>query len=576
MNRLNMVHTAVAIKSQHKTAAQGPNLPPDGDTSEKFQFIGCKLLTHIALLLLWVWLTACKDEAKSEIPLIVAEVSPQAGYIGDTVRLTGSNFGTNSANVVVAFNNLAGKIVSITDNELKVIIPPFATEGVLTAGRPGGQTIDALPLFTVLKEGAPIIDEITPIEVTNGDVVTLKGSNFSIFPYRNLVSIEGATAIVLNATETELQIIVPGAAVSGKIAVNIKGLQSNSKDLGVKNFNPVAEGRIYYVSGYRGGGASTGTLREGIAYVVKGAETSFIVPSGDIVYTDPSDGLIGVNSKDGLIHNFFYGYSFESYPQANTLVYGSQTTKFSTTVFSFIKINTDNGAREVIYSTDNSNHQNFKPTSSVFLLDRKTGDIYYIGQNTSSQSQYYLFKGHVDGRAPIALNSTPYDVGTEPFLLALSKERIFFAPGPRSTDLQSMDKQAGDIQNHAGNTEALELGLLGMDARQTDNKLYYRGTTGSLIFLYEFDFDTGANRILYPFSFLLKGKNEDLFSYQKFRQLIAIKVTETNVYFVRNDVQVFRVKIDGSTVNEPSLVYVDTRVKPLNYTTLNLAIDTDD
>ncbi|MFO7655476.1 MAG: IPT/TIG domain-containing protein [Bacteroidales bacterium] len=61
------------------------------------------------------------------LPLHIYGMYPAIGHSGDTVTITGDNFGTNPSPFSVKFYNVSAKIVSMNPTGLKVIVPPLTS-----------------------------------------------------------------------------------------------------------------------------------------------------------------------------------------------------------------------------------------------------------------------------------------------------------------------------------------------------------------------------------------------------------------------------------------------------------------
>lgn len=70
---------------------------------------------------------------------------------------------------------------------------------------------------------APSVISFTPGIGNTGDQVTITGNNFSTTVPNNIVSFNGGTATVVNASATQLTVIVPATAFTGKIYVTVNG-----------------------------------------------------------------------------------------------------------------------------------------------------------------------------------------------------------------------------------------------------------------------------------------------------------------------------------------------------------------
>ncbi len=68
---------------------------------------------------------------------------------------------------------------------------------------------------------APTISSFSPESGDPGTIVTITGENFSTTASENVVSFNNVTAEVVEATDTELKVVVPEAATDGKITVTV-------------------------------------------------------------------------------------------------------------------------------------------------------------------------------------------------------------------------------------------------------------------------------------------------------------------------------------------------------------------
>jgi sugar lactone lactonase YvrE len=70
----------------------------------------------------------------------------------------------------------------------------------------------------------PSITGLAPSSGPFGTSVTISGNNFSTLTTNNTVNFNGAEAIVSAATQSQLIVVVPSGAVSGKVTVTVEGL----------------------------------------------------------------------------------------------------------------------------------------------------------------------------------------------------------------------------------------------------------------------------------------------------------------------------------------------------------------
>jgi hypothetical protein len=90
---------------------------------------------HGYLWISYAWVKSCVESAYivfvgTDTPSITG-CSPQSGYAGDVVTITGNNFGTNRRASGVSFNGVRATTVSMTNEFVTALVPPGATSGPL-------------------------------------------------------------------------------------------------------------------------------------------------------------------------------------------------------------------------------------------------------------------------------------------------------------------------------------------------------------------------------------------------------------------------------------------------------------
>lgn len=110
------------------------------------------LFTMIAFIV-----TACDDEKEASQPQpTVSSLSISEGEVGTNVTITGTNFGTTTADVSIFFNTKETSPESVTNTTISVAVPAGATTGIVTVKV---KSLEASgPSFTVL---APITVSVT-------------------------------------------------------------------------------------------------------------------------------------------------------------------------------------------------------------------------------------------------------------------------------------------------------------------------------------------------------------------------------------------------------------------------------
>jgi hypothetical protein len=511
----------------------------------------------LSILILVGMATGCKDEELVEEVLVsVADVSPKEAMRGDTVTITGANFGVDLNALAVTINYVPASLISVNDNEVKAIIPLQATTGVLSIGKTTSPLVVALPVFRIAETNEPFIVEVIPQSGAQpGDIVTIKGGNFNLFGYKNYVTIGGEFAEVIDAIETELKVLVPGIDKSGKVLVSVYGKQSNAVDIGISPVSPVADGRIFFIT------YTNDPLLEFApsATIYKGKNTTQEEPSGELVYTDPGVEFSFSDTNDalGTANNLEY-FTFNYHAPAKKIVYGALLA--SENRYAIVSMDPGNPIRNEVYSSTTS-----PLLRQEFLIDQITGELFFLGRvRILGVNRTTIVKGSIDGAPALAFGAPDYSssISFSIRLLALSKDRIFFRPfqfsnlNLQTSEVQSIAKDGTDFRAHGIFSSSTTWDC---HARQSDNKLYYlSGNRGGQV--REFDFDTNQDKALYSTSLLeplidvIPDGNKG-----EIAKILSFKVAGNNLYFVSgaNSQQVWRVKTDGSSFR-PTLVYSNT------------------
>ncbi|AMJ66607.1 DUF7619 domain-containing protein [Hymenobacter sp. PAMC 26628] len=157
------------------------------------------------------------------LPPTLAAVAPNEGVPGATVTLTGTGFSPDNRLDSVAFNGVAAVVRSASATELAVEVPAGALLGPVSVRAPGGRAESTQP-FRVWYP--PAIAGFAPGKGRAGTVLTITGTNFAETAARNVVAVGAAPAQVVQASATELRVLVPAAAQSGALVVHTPGGQA--------------------------------------------------------------------------------------------------------------------------------------------------------------------------------------------------------------------------------------------------------------------------------------------------------------------------------------------------------------
>lgn len=161
-------------------------------------------------------------------PPVISGFTPTTGGPGSSVTISGFNFDTTPSANTVLFNGIQAVVNSGTATQLVVTVPPGATTGPISVTCNDNQTALSADTFTVPPP--PAITGFNPITATEGQDVTIDGSNFDTNAAGNTVQFNGTAATVVTASANQLLVKVPAGATTGKLTVIANGQTSLSTD----------------------------------------------------------------------------------------------------------------------------------------------------------------------------------------------------------------------------------------------------------------------------------------------------------------------------------------------------------
>ena len=146
----------------------------------------------------------------------ITSFTPASGVPGATVTISGAAL---LGATRVAFNNTTAQITSNTNTAIKALVPAGASKGKVSVTTAGGTATSATN-FTPKAPAQPTISSFTPTSGVPGATVTVKGTNLL---GATRVAFNGANAEISSDTATQLKVLIPADATTGKIAVTTGG-----------------------------------------------------------------------------------------------------------------------------------------------------------------------------------------------------------------------------------------------------------------------------------------------------------------------------------------------------------------
>lgn len=146
-------------------------------------------------------------------------IEPAAGLVGDTVFISGVNFNDTIENNEVLFNNTVASLIGGSSTGLEAIVPAIDLGPADVVINVNGLSDTLFAGFEVITNENPIISSVIPSSGAVGTIATVTGQNFSSIAANNIVSFDTAFAEVLNATNTNLEVLVPDPGFLGSVDV---------------------------------------------------------------------------------------------------------------------------------------------------------------------------------------------------------------------------------------------------------------------------------------------------------------------------------------------------------------------
>lgn len=177
-----------------------------------------------------LFITSCSDQEREFVgdPLVtypavtVSSVSPTSGTSGNIVTLTGANFGQYVKAAKIYFNGVeATEIISYTDTSVQVRVPQNAGTGPITVKV---WTNSAITTDFQYQIGGTITG-IAPNSVNVGDLVVITGKGFGTdlskvtVKFSNDLTIDAFSVKPVSVSDTQINVIVPKGAATGKVRV---------------------------------------------------------------------------------------------------------------------------------------------------------------------------------------------------------------------------------------------------------------------------------------------------------------------------------------------------------------------
>ncbi|MGZ5442602.1 MAG: DUF7948 domain-containing protein [Thermoanaerobaculia bacterium] len=154
----------------------------------------------------------------------LSSVSPTTAIAGDSITLTGTNFGaTQGSGSVWLGNKLAGSIVSWSGTQIVAVVATGAKSGSAQVQQ-GGVWSNSIA-FTVIT---PVVSSLSPTSGPVGTQVSITGTGFGSTQGSGLVWLGTKYAAVVSWSDTQVVAMVASGSATGGTQVYQNGVWSNA------------------------------------------------------------------------------------------------------------------------------------------------------------------------------------------------------------------------------------------------------------------------------------------------------------------------------------------------------------
>jgi serine/threonine protein kinase, bacterial len=184
----------------------------------------------VFLGLLALIIFSCKRTNNIPSP-VITDFTPSSDTVGAKVYITGENFSSNIHENLVSINGTSAEVVSASGTSLSIIVPPGANSDYFVLNVNGLKTQSTKKFIVLATENSPSITKVSPDTSIIGGTVTITGKNLGNSTNEDSVWFDGVLATLSSVSPTEISVIVPIKALTGKIKISVnKKIATTSND----------------------------------------------------------------------------------------------------------------------------------------------------------------------------------------------------------------------------------------------------------------------------------------------------------------------------------------------------------
>lgn len=260
---------------------------------------------HVSVAIHGLPAVLSRDAFEVLVPVAVASFSPEQGGPGTEVTIVGTGFSTTAAHDRVTLAGLPCPIVSATATELHVRIPNASSGPLSVEVHHAGSATTSRP-FVVTNP--PTVTSFEPSSGPVGTIVHVHGTQFGETAGIVTVTFGGTAAAIQSITSTQIDVLVPQGATTGRIGVTVRlqGVGTSSSDFRV--LLPMSVSAVDPTSAFPGQTVlvrGVGLAAEGLSVTFTGARHPATITARTtsemrvVVPADAQTGPLTVHGDDG-------------------------------------------------------------------------------------------------------------------------------------------------------------------------------------------------------------------------------------------------------------------------------------
>jgi N-acetylneuraminic acid mutarotase len=160
--------------------------------------------------------------------ITITSFSPKNVTTGDTLKITGTNFGTDASKVLIYLNipnDTGTKPLIVTSTQITVIIPSTAKSGKVRVVVQNGGDVTSADSFTYLTPTD--VNQISPSSARAGELITINGNYYKTDDLKSISVLFTGSSTTVNPLSLDdhnnILVRVPSDAKTGKIKVTKGG-----------------------------------------------------------------------------------------------------------------------------------------------------------------------------------------------------------------------------------------------------------------------------------------------------------------------------------------------------------------